>query len=173
MFHGDCFLPTLAQFLQPKLRYIGDSHLHASLDAIRELNMMNIMSLKRARDHDSPKMNQSTPSFRVGDMVLIRNHSRDSPFDTKYIPSYRIIKIINERAVDVQDMIGNIRWVNIKDIHPMFPSEYILSHLPGNQAFGRVKKYINHPDIIPLWEPKDNTQNDLSTDTPPPGKMLK
>ena len=55
----------------------------------------------------------------------------------------------------------------------MFPSEYILSHLPDNQAFGRVKKYINHPDIIPFWEPKDNTWNNLSTDTPPPGKMLK
>ena len=131
--------------------------------------MMNIMSLKRARDQDSPKMNQSTPSFRVGDMLLIRNHSRDSPFDMKYIPSYRIIKIINEPVIDVQDMIDNIRWVNIKDIHPMFPSEYVLSHLPDNQAFGRVKKYINHPDIIPVWEPKDNT----STDTPPPGKMLK
>ena len=46
MFHRDCFLPTLAQFLQPKLRYIGDSHMHTSLDAIRELYMMNIMSLK-------------------------------------------------------------------------------------------------------------------------------
>ena len=50
MFHRDCFLPTLIQFLQPKLRYIGDSHMYASLDTIRELYMMNIMSLKRARD---------------------------------------------------------------------------------------------------------------------------
>ena len=46
MFHRDCFLPTLTQFLQPKLRYIGDSHIHASLNAIKELYMMNIMSLK-------------------------------------------------------------------------------------------------------------------------------
>ena len=73
----------------------------------------------------------------------------DSPFDMKYIPSYRIIKLINEHVVDVQDMIGNIRRINIKDIHLMFPSEYVLSHLPDEQAFGRVKKYINHPDIIP------------------------
>ena len=50
MFHRDCFLPTLIQVLQPKLRYIVDSHMYASLDAIRELYMMNIMSLKRARD---------------------------------------------------------------------------------------------------------------------------
>ena len=78
--------------------------------------------------------------------------------------------MINEHAVDVQ----NIRQVNIKDIHPMFPSEYVLSHLPDNQAFGRIKKYTKHPDIIPLWEPKDNAlKNNLSTDTLPPGKMLK
>ena len=46
MFHRDCFLPILTQFLQPKLRYIGDGHMHTSLDAIKELYIMNIMSLK-------------------------------------------------------------------------------------------------------------------------------
>ena len=50
MFHRDCFLPTLIQFLQPKLRYIRDRHMHAFLDAIRELYMITIMSLRRARD---------------------------------------------------------------------------------------------------------------------------
>ena len=85
-------------------------------------------------------------------MALIKNHNRDSPFDTKYIPSYRIVKLVNEHAADVQDAIGKIRRVNPSDVHLMFPSEYILSHLPDNQTFGRVKKYTNHPDIMPIWQ---------------------
>ena len=87
-------------------------------------------------------------------MVLIKINHRDSPFDTKYIPSYRIVKLINEHVADVQDTIGKIRRVNLNDVHLMFPSEHVLSHLPDNQTFGRVKKYINHPDIIPIWENK-------------------
>ena len=99
-------------------------------------------------------------------MVLIRNHHRGSPFDTKYILSYRIIKLVNGHAVDVQDMMGRIKRVNLNDVHPMFPSEYVPSHLPDSQTFGRVKKYINHPDIMPIWEDKGDTQNSSYPEIP-------
>ena len=99
-------------------------------------------------------------------MVLIKNHHRDSPFDTKYIPSYRIIKLVNELAVDVQDKMGRIKRVNLNDVHLMFPFEYVLSHLPDSQTFGRVKMYINHPDIMPIWEDKGGTQNSSYPETP-------
>ena len=79
-----------------------------------------------------------------------KNHHRDSPFDTKYIHNHRIIKLVNECTTDVQDTMGKIRRVNLSDVHLMFPSEYVLSHLPDSQTFGRVKKYINHPDIMPI-----------------------
>ena len=92
-------------------------------------------------------------------MVLIKNNHRDSPFHTKYIPSYRIVKLINEHAADVQNMIGKIRRVNLNGVHVMFPSEHVLSYLLDNQMFWRVQKYINHPDIIPIWENKPFTQN--------------
>ena len=105
-------------------------------------------------------------------MVLIKNHHRDSPFDTKCIPSYRIVKLINEHVTDVQDMIGKIRRVNLNYVYLMFPFEHVLSHLPDNQAFGRVKKYINHPDIIPIWENKPVTQN-KSYPEAPSTKILK
>ena len=105
-------------------------------------------------------------------MVLIKNHHRDSPFNTKYIPSYKIVKLINEHAAYVQDMIGKIRRVNLNDVHLMFPFEHVLSHLPDNQTFWKVKKYINHPDIIPIWENKPVTQN-KSYPEAPSNKMLK
>ena len=105
-------------------------------------------------------------------MVLIKNHHRDSPFNTKYIPSCKIVKLINEHAAYVQDMIGKIRRVNLNDVHLMFPSEHVLSHLPENQTFWKVKKYINHPDIIPIWENKPVTQN-KSYPEAPSNKILK
>ena len=105
-------------------------------------------------------------------MVLFKNHNRDSLFDTKYIPSYRIIKLVNEHAADVQDTVGKIRRVNLNNVHLMFPSEHILSHLPDHQTFGRVKKYINHPDIKPIWENKSDTQNKLYPEAPS-NKILK
>ena len=104
--------------------------------------------------------------------MLIKNHNRDSPFDTKCIPSYRIVKLVSESATDVQDKMGKTRRVNLNDVYLMFPSEYVLSHLPDNQAFGRVKKYINHPDIVPIWESKCNAQNKSYHDIPP-NKILK
>ena len=133
---------------------------------------MNIVSLKQARDQDPPNSKVTPPQFQVGDMVLIKNHNRDSPFNTKYIPSYRIVKLINEHAADVQYTMGKIKRVNLNDVHLMFPSEYILSHLPDNKTFGRIKKYTNHPDIMPILENKCDTQN-KSYPEAPPNKILK
>ena len=47
----------------------------------KELHVMNIMSLKGARDQDPPPNSKTTPpQFQIGDMVFINNH-------TKYMPS--------------------------------------------------------------------------------------
>ena len=35
----------------------------------------------------------------------------------KYIPSYRIVKLVSESAADVQDVMGKIRRVNLSDVH--------------------------------------------------------
>ena len=111
MFHRDCFMPTLTQFLQPKLRYIGNSHMHTSLDAVKELYTMNIMSLKQARDQDQlPNSKTTPPQFQMGNRVLTKNHNRYSLFDTKCIPSYRIVKLVSGSATDVQD-----RWVKLEE----------------------------------------------------------
>ena len=105
-------------------------------------------------------------------MVLNKNHHRDSPFDIKYIPSYRIIKLVNEHAADVQDTMGKIKRVNLNDVHLMFPSGYVLSHLLDSQILGRVKKYISHPDIMPIWEDKGDIQNGPYPEIPS-NKILK
>ena len=65
--------------------------------------------------------------------------------------------MVNECTVDVQDPKGEIQRVNLNDVHLMFPSEYVLSHLLDSKTLGRVKKYINHSDIMPIWKDKGDT----------------
>ena len=101
MFQRDCYIPTLMQLLQPKLRYAGDEHMKVSFDALHELYMMNLLTLKRARDHmPNLKKLYDTPSFTVGDLVLLKNHN-SSALQTKYLPNYRIVKKIGDQAVDL------------------------------------------------------------------------
>ena len=47
--------------------------------------------------------------FKIGDMVLIKNHTTKDTFDSKYKPSFRICKKILDKAFDVQDSIGKVR----------------------------------------------------------------
>ena len=84
------------QLLQPKLRYAGDEHMKVSFDALCELYMMNLLTLKRARDHmPNLKKHYDTPSFTVGDLVLLKNHN-SSALQTKYLPNYRIVKKVGD-----------------------------------------------------------------------------
>ena len=94
--------------------------------------MMNLLTLKRARDHmPDLKKRYELPSFTVGDLVLLKNRNTTA-LQTKYVPNYRIIKKIGDCAVDLRDNFGNICRANIDDIQTMYP---VISSCP----------------IYPLW----------------------
>ena len=73
MFQRDCYIPTLMLLLEPKLRYAGDEHMKVSFDALHELYMMNLLTLKRARDH-MPNLNKhyDTPIIHSGRLSVIK-----------------------------------------------------------------------------------------------------
>ena len=48
-------------------------------------------------------MRPNKAEFKVGDMVLLKNHAPASAFDTSYKPSFRNCKWISDKAFDVQD----------------------------------------------------------------------
>ena len=148
-----------------------------SFDALCELYMMNLLTLKRARDHmPNLKKHYDTPSFAVGDLVLLKNRN-SSALQTKYLPNYRIVKKVGDRAVDLQDNFGNIHQAHIDDIQTMYPVNFFLSYLPPTNLFGRTAKYINDPrtfhnqlakipNISPTLLPKtsqSNTATPMST----------
>ena len=66
---------------------------------------------------------------------------------SKYKPSFRICKRLSDKAFDVQDSTGKIRHVSIEHLQLLYPTEHVLTHLPGMNSFGQTTKYINHPNL--------------------------
>ena len=76
MFGHDTFMPNLFKLLLPKLRYMGDEKCRIHLDAMQEMYMMAILNLKTARDKCPPPIRDLDKKiFKIGDMVLIKNHT--------------------------------------------------------------------------------------------------
>ena len=90
--------------LQPKISYMGDDECKINLDAMREVYMLVVLNLKMSHDrYPSPMGNPHNEELKIGDLVLMRNQTPQSPFDARYKPSYRIIKRIGEKSFDLQD----------------------------------------------------------------------
>ena len=79
----------LVQFLNPKLRYVGNESLLV-LDAPSDMYALVIHNIKLSRKRQSDTfMTYPIPEFNVGDKVLIRNHTRDT-WDLKYDVAYHV-----------------------------------------------------------------------------------
>ena len=75
----DIYLPTLHQFLQPKMRYMGDDKCRIHLDAMQKIYMMVVLNLKIFQDlHPPPTGNPQNTDLTVGDLILIKNHTPQS-----------------------------------------------------------------------------------------------
>ena len=58
---------------------------------------MAILNLKTARDKCPPPIRDPDKTdFKIGDMVLIKNHTPKDAFDSNYKPSFRICKKISD-----------------------------------------------------------------------------
>ena len=130
MFGFDPFMPTLFKLLLPKLRYMGDEKCRIHLDAIWEVYMMAVINIKMARDKCPSLISDcDKTNFKIGDMVLIRNHTPEDIFDLKYKPSFRICKKISDKAFDVQDGAGKIRQVSMQHLQLLYLAEHVLANL--------------------------------------------
>ena len=69
--------------------------------------MLAAVNLKRARERQPRKTTIEIPKFKVGDLVLLKNH-KEQIWDTIYIPNLRIFKCINDRANDLQHPSGHV-----------------------------------------------------------------
>ena len=86
--------------------------------------------------------------YKIADLIMIENFNKKSNWKAKYIPNFRIIRLIGTRQLKVSDPTGRLKKVNICDVHKSLPSEFMVSCIPDEQVFDRKGKYINDPCIL-------------------------
>ena len=86
---------------------MDDTSILLSLEMLREAYMLAAVNLKKARDRQPKKVTNIFPNFKVSGLVLLRNHKNHTPWDARYMSSYHICKVINDRAYDLQDFSGH------------------------------------------------------------------
>ena len=69
-------------------------------------------------------------------------------WDAKYIPNFRIIRLMVTRQIEVFDLTGRLRKVNICDVQKISPSEFIVNCIPYEQVFAIKEKYKNELCIL-------------------------
>ena len=72
-FRCDSYLPYLAAFLQPKLRYLGLDEGMICLDKLMQAYMLTALNTKEATSKQSKQKYDDIPNYKIGDLVMIRN----------------------------------------------------------------------------------------------------
>ena len=129
---------------------MGNDKCKIQLDTMREVYMLAVLSLKTSHERfPTPMGNPHNDELKIGNLVLIKNQTAQSPFDAKFKPSYLIIKKIGDKSLNVQDPTGKVKRVSARHLLFMYPAEYYLTALPQIEMFGRTAEFINHPNLIP------------------------
>ena len=55
------------------------------------------------------RSNPTKANFKIGDMVLLRNHTPKDTFNSEYKQSFQICKNISDRIFEVQDNLGKVK----------------------------------------------------------------
>ena len=147
-FGCDPYLPHLATFLQPKLRYLGSDEGMNCLNKLRQTYMLRALITKEAHSKEKHDKHDDVPQFKIRDLIMIRNFDKKSNCDAKYVPNFRIVRLTGTRELEISDPMGRLRKLNISDAHKILPAEFIVSCLLDEQIFAGKGKYINDPHIL-------------------------
>ena len=95
------------------------------------------------------------PNFKISDLIMIKNFDKMLNWDAKYVPNFRVTKLIGTRQLEVCNPTGRLWKVNISDVHKIVPANFIVSCIPDEQIFARKGNYINNPQILKAVSAKD------------------
>ena len=79
---------------------------------------------------------------------MIKKFDEKLTWDAKYVPNFRVVKVIGTRQLEVADPTGRLRKINISDFHKILAADFIVSCIPDEQVFSRKGKYINDPHLL-------------------------
>ena len=107
MFGRDLYICTLANLLQPKLRHLGDALALLSEKMFRKVNVVAVVNFekKKVRDGQPAEVIKDIPKFKVGDILLLRNHKKHTTWDIRYMSDIWIYMVISDRAYDHRTLL--------------------------------------------------------------------
>ena len=102
----DLYLPHLAAFSQPKLRYLGLDEGMIHLDKLRQIYMLAALKMREAQSKQTKQRYDEISKFKIGNLVMIKNFDSKSTWDAKHIPNFRVVCLIASRQLEVSDPMG-------------------------------------------------------------------
>ena len=103
--------------LELSQNYLGDNDSIIRLKALRKIWLDHAKHITEHRQSKAARINktrQPLPTFKVGDKVLIRNHTR-AQFEPKYCDGYTVVRQINPTTLKVQKGKSSTR-VNVHHV---------------------------------------------------------
>ena len=76
-FGCDPYLPHLAAFLQPKLRYLGSDKGMTHLDKLRQAYMLAALNTKEACSKQNIDKYDDIPQYKIGDLIMIKTFDKN------------------------------------------------------------------------------------------------
>ena len=137
----DPYLPHLAAFLQLKLRHLGLDEGMICLDKLRQAYMLAGLNTKEACSKQNKEKYDDVPKNKTGDSFMIKNFKTKLNLDIKCIPNFRIVRLIGPRQLEISNLTGRLRKVNICNVHKILPSDFTVSSIPDKHVFGKRQVY--------------------------------
>ena len=127
-------------YISQARRYLGTDEGIPNLEALQNLLQMTTAQIEYAATRRNQKFKPVKPhDFKVGDLVLVRNHVSKA-LQEKYQDNFHVIQILGKNQMEVKDQKGHIRQVHITDVKKTTMLEVITNAIPDYSAFGHTIK---------------------------------
>ena len=70
--------------------------------------MLAALNTKEANSNQYKDKYDDVPHYKIEDLVMIKNFNKKLIWDVKYIPNFRIIRIISLRQLEVSDLLDRL-----------------------------------------------------------------
>ena len=149
MFGRDPITP-FAKLLEPAPRYWGDRGGHLKMDLLKKLYLLTAENVKRAREGRDLAEKKQENSFKVNDLVLVRDVN-SGVFAPRYMPNYRVIEVHGPNRIVVRDEKGNEAVRRASHLKICEPKDKVAAMVPEDdeyKQFGRNTKLLLHPKDV-------------------------
>ena len=143
MFGRDPRIP-LTELLTPRIHYLGTDENILSLEAMTEIYHMVAQNLKLARERRDRKVKIKPPTYTVGDLVLLHNHTGKS-LEPRFKDYFRVL-VIKGNQIQLMPIHGKeTQWAHISDVKYVLPVDAIIDHLTTKSISKRPSTLNIHP----------------------------